>query len=77
MQRLELEKLLNDMSLNEKIEQLVQLHGGFFGEVDTITGPGADYARRTAFSVRSFIKTRLERIKNLHVERVGDSAKGR
>ena len=43
MQKKELEKLLKDMSLNEKIEQLVQLHGGFFGEVDMITGPAAEF----------------------------------
>lgn len=39
----ELEELLNDMSLLEKIEQLVQLHGGFFGTVDTYTGPVVDF----------------------------------
>lgn len=38
----ELEKLLKDMSLSEKIEQLVQLHGGFFGHIDTYTGPVVD-----------------------------------
>ena len=43
MQKKELEKLLKDMPLNEKIEQLVQLHGGFFGEVDMITGPAAEF----------------------------------
>lgn len=43
MQKHELEKLLNDMSLSEKVEQLVQLHGGFFGEVDMITGPAAQF----------------------------------
>lgn len=43
MQKHELEALLKDMSLSEKIEQLVQLHGGFFGEVDMITGPAAQF----------------------------------
>ena len=39
MEEKKLQKLLSEMSLSEKIEQLVQLHGGFFGEVDQITGP--------------------------------------
>ena len=42
MEIAELEKLLKDMSLSEKIEQLVQLHGGFFGHIDTYTGPVVD-----------------------------------
>lgn len=43
MHKQELEELLRDMSLSEKIEQLVQLHGGFFGDVDMITGPAAQF----------------------------------
>lgn len=43
MKKTELEKLLKDMSLTEKIEQLVQLHGGFFGHIDTCTGPVVDF----------------------------------
>ena len=43
MDRQKLENLLADMSVSEKIEQLVQLHGGFFGEVDMITGPAAEF----------------------------------
>lgn len=43
MKKTELEKLLKDMSLTEKIEQLVQLHGGFFGHIDTYTGPVVDF----------------------------------
>lgn len=39
----ELKKLLAQMSLSEKIEQLVQLHGGFFGQIDTYTGPVVDF----------------------------------
>lgn len=31
--------LLNEMSLREKIDQLVQLHGGFYGEGRELTGP--------------------------------------
>ena len=43
MEEKKLQKLLSEMSLSEKIEQLVQLHGGFFGEVDQITGPAAAF----------------------------------
>ncbi len=43
MNNSELSALLKDMSLDEKIEQLIQLHGGFFGEVGTITGPAAEF----------------------------------
>lgn len=35
--------LLKEMSLTEKIEQLVQLHGGFFGTIDLYTGPVVDF----------------------------------
>lgn len=43
MTQQELQTLLKDMSLQEKIEQLVQLHGGFFGQIDTYTGPVVDF----------------------------------
>lgn len=43
MTREQLNELLKDMSLSEKIEQLVQLHGGFFGEGGVLTGPGVDF----------------------------------
>lgn len=43
MDERKLQALLEDMTLSEKIEQLVQLHGGFFGTVDKITGPAADF----------------------------------
>ncbi len=43
MEQIELENLLKDMSLSEKIEQLVQLHGGFYGETDNYTGPVVDF----------------------------------
>lgn len=43
MERTEIEELLKDMSLSEKIEQLVQLHGGFFGNIDIYTGPVVDF----------------------------------
>lgn len=43
MNNSELKNLLNDMSLSEKVEQLVQLHGGFFGHIDTYTGPPVDF----------------------------------
>lgn len=38
-----LHALLKDMTLSEKIEQLVQLHGGFFGAIDLYTGPVVDF----------------------------------
>lgn len=43
MNNTELKNLLSDMSLSEKVEQLVQLHGGFFGHIDTYTGPVVDF----------------------------------
>lgn len=43
MTKQELENLLADMTLEEKIEQLVQLHGGYFGIVETYTGPVMDF----------------------------------
>lgn len=46
MTELQLKQLLSDMSLTEKIDQLVQLHGGFYGDVKLITGPGHDFKMR-------------------------------
>lgn len=43
MDEKKLRALLGDMTLSEKIEQLVQLHGGFFGTVDLYTGPVVDF----------------------------------
>ena len=43
MKEKELRKLLGEMSLSEKIEQLIQLHGGFFGGTDQLTGPEAAF----------------------------------
>ena len=43
MTELQLKELLADMSLSEKIEQMIQFHGGFYGDVKLITGPGHDY----------------------------------
>lgn len=43
MTELQLKELLADMSLEEKIEQMIQFHGGFYGDVKLITGPGHDY----------------------------------
>lgn len=43
MKKSELEKLLEEMTLSEKVEQLVQLHGGFFGNIDIYTGPVVDF----------------------------------
>ncbi|MBE5815522.1 MAG: beta-glucosidase [Clostridiales bacterium] len=37
----QLRSLLASMSLSEKIEQLVQLNGSFFGDIDVYTGPAA------------------------------------
>lgn len=39
----QLKELLSEMSLGEKIEQMIQFHGGFYGDVKLITGPGQDY----------------------------------
>ena len=44
MTELQLKELLAEMSLGEKIEQMIQFHGGFYGDVKLITGPGHDYA---------------------------------
>lgn len=44
MTELQLKQLLSDMSLSEKIEQMIQFHGGFYGDVKMITGPGHDYS---------------------------------
>lgn len=43
MKKTELEKLLKEMTLSEKVEQLVQLHGGFFGNIDIYTGPVVEF----------------------------------
>jgi len=43
MTELQLKELFADMSLGEKIEQMIQFHGGFYGDVKLITGPGHDY----------------------------------
>jgi beta-glucosidase len=43
MKKSELENLLADMSLSEKIEQLVQFHGGFFGNESVVTGPEENF----------------------------------
>lgn len=43
MKKTELEQLLKEMTLSEKVEQLVQLHGGFFGNIDIYTGPVVDF----------------------------------
>ena len=44
MTELQLKELLSEMSLGEKIEQMIQFHGGFYGDVKLITGPGHDYS---------------------------------
>lgn len=43
MERSALDALLADMSLQEKIEQLVQLNGDFYGGADMLTGPAAQF----------------------------------
>ena len=43
MEEKKLQKLLEDMSLQEKIEQLVQLNGLFFGSSEQLTGPAAAF----------------------------------
>ncbi|MBQ8799646.1 MAG: glycoside hydrolase family 3 C-terminal domain-containing protein [Lachnospiraceae bacterium] len=44
MTDVQLKELLAEMSLGEKIEQMIQFHGGFYGDVKLITGPGHDYS---------------------------------
>ena len=44
MTEIQLKELLSEMSLGEKIEQMIQFHGGFYGDVKMITGPGHDYS---------------------------------
>lgn len=43
MEKSGLEALLKEMSLTEKIEQLIQLHGNFFGGAELLTGPEAEF----------------------------------
>lgn len=43
MDKNSLEKLLADMSIEEKIEQLIQLNGDFYGGADMLTGPAAEF----------------------------------
>lgn len=43
MKQAELEQLLKEMTLAEKVEQLVQLNGDFFGEGGVCTGPAAEF----------------------------------
>lgn len=44
MTEMQLKELLSEMTLSEKIEQMIQFHGGFYGDVKLITGPGHDYS---------------------------------
>lgn len=39
----ELRELLDDMTLTEKAEQLVQLNGDFYGSSEALTGPAAEF----------------------------------
>ncbi len=43
MEKIKLEALLKDMSLEEKVLQLVQLYGAFLGDVDVLTGPAMSF----------------------------------
>lgn len=45
MEKSKLTALLNDMSVQEKVEQLVQLYGAFLGDVDVLTGPAMSFAK--------------------------------
>ncbi len=45
MEKSKLISLLNDMSVQEKVEQLVQLYGEFLGDVDVMTGPAMSFAK--------------------------------
>ncbi|MCI5903530.1 MAG: glycoside hydrolase family 3 C-terminal domain-containing protein [Oscillospiraceae bacterium] len=53
MDKSKLEALLKDMSLTEKIEQLVQLHGNFFGGGEKLTGPEAEFDLPEDFPYRT------------------------
>ncbi|MBQ8624329.1 MAG: glycoside hydrolase family 3 C-terminal domain-containing protein [Oscillospiraceae bacterium] len=48
MERIKLKALLNDMTLEEKALQLVQLYGAFLGDVDVLTGPAMSFAKMPA-----------------------------
>ncbi len=45
MEKSKLIELLNDMSVQEKVEQIVQLYGEFLGDVDVMTGPAMSFAK--------------------------------
>lgn len=48
MDRIKLKALLEDMTLEEKVLQLVQLYGAFLGDVDVLTGPAMSFAKMPA-----------------------------
>ncbi len=48
MEKTRLIALLNDMTLEEKVLQLVQLYGAFLGDVDVLTGPAMSFAKMPA-----------------------------
>lgn len=50
-------ELLKSMSLSEKISQLVQLHGGYFGEARQLTGPEQQFniSGKRAYSIGSIL----------------------
>ncbi len=43
MEKIKLEALLKDMSLEEKVLQIVQLYGEFLGDVEVMTGPAMSF----------------------------------
>lgn len=45
MEKIKLQELLNDMSVQEKVEQLIQLYGEFFGDIEVMTGPVLNFPR--------------------------------
>lgn len=57
-------ELLKSMSLSEKISQLVQLHGGYFGEARQLTGPEQQFniSEKRAYSIGSIFANAVSSI---------------
>ncbi len=57
MKQIELEKLLADMSIEEKAAQLMQLNGDFLGSDEFLTGPASDFTlkREQVYSMGSVL----------------------
>ena len=53
MEDRKLRELLDDMTLEEKVDQLVQLNGSFFGKADVLTGPDAKFHMKEGRPLRT------------------------